>query len=194
MQVHKAYLFAAYDGCCEEQNSFFGIWRPAQLRNGPDRLSPYTQPRNLPQPMPLPAAAAFAVASALADVPSGRAPGVFVVDNTETRQDGALPPSCIAFEGLQKGTAPLAVLFNIGHALNSLTNATIALPAALAASAKLLNGYGTPLPLLLSPGPSDTLLIALSITPLPQYLLLPTESGSTTAAAACSSLLWGSTF
>ena len=33
--VRKAFIFAAYDGCCAESDGFFGLWRPALLRIGP---------------------------------------------------------------------------------------------------------------------------------------------------------------
>ena len=36
--VRKAFLFAAYDGCCAESGGFFGIWRSGQLRLGPRAL------------------------------------------------------------------------------------------------------------------------------------------------------------
>jgi hypothetical protein len=142
--------------------------------------------------MPLPAAAAYAVASSLIDVPSGRAAGVFVVDNTETRSDGLLPPSCVAFEA-QNGSSlvsPLLVLFTIGHGLGDRTNATLTLPSAAAAvGAMLLNGYGTPLALKTSPNPDGSVTILVSIAPLPQYLQL-SQGSAATASACCETLAW----
>jgi hypothetical protein len=189
LQVGKAFLFAAYDGCCEEQNSFYGVWRPAQLRAGPDGTQPYTQPRNLPQAMPLPAAAAYAAAAALVDVPSLRAPGVFTVDNSETRRDGRLYPSCVAFESLQEGVAPLLALFIIGHGLGDRVNATVTVPAAAAMNLTLVNGYGTPMPVLSSSNAVGSYTVQMSIAPLPQYLMLTPESG-VAAASVCSTLVW----
>ena len=145
--------------------------------------------------MPLPAASAYAMASSLVDIPAGRSAGVFVVDNTETRFDGALPPSCIAFESqrcadpLGSEVAPLISLFIIGHGLGDRTNANLTLTTAAAAGALLVNGYGTPLPLLVTPNPDGSVNVSLSVAPLPQYLLLG-GGCSTSAVAACSSLIW----
>lgn len=191
--VGKAFLFAAYDGCCEEQNAFFGVWRPAQLRQGPGAEAPYTQPRNLPQVEPLPAAAAYAIAAALLDVPSGRAAGVFVVDHTaRAAQAGSVqPPSCVAFESMDGGaTPPLAVLFTVGHDLGSRTPATVTLPTDAAAGAQLLNGYGTPMPLSLGGATAGGVNATLSIAPLPQYLVLSGADSDTTAASVCATLQW----
>ena len=188
--VGKAFLFAAYDGCCEEQNSFFGVWRPAQLRQGPDAEAPYTQPRNLPQVEPLPAAAAYATAAALLDVPSRRAAGVFVVDHTaRAAPAGSVqPPSCVAFESMDGGvTPPLAVLFTVGHDLGSRTPATVMLPTI---NATLLNGYGTPMPLSLGGATAGGVNATLLIAPLPQYLVLSGVDSDASAASVCATLQW----
>jgi hypothetical protein len=191
--VEKAFLFAAFDGCCEEQNSFFGVWRPAQLRTGPGAAEPYTQPRNLPQVEPLPAAAAFATAAALLDVPSGRSAGVFVVDHTaRAAPAGSVqPPSCVAFENCGEGNAsPLLVLFTVGHGLGDRTPATLVLPAAAAAGATLANGYGTPLVLPTQAAAGGGVLASLFVAPLPQYLVLEGAGPGVTAASVCASLQW----
>jgi len=179
--VEKAYLFASFDGCCEEQNSFFGVWRPAQLRTGPRALAPYTQPENLGDVMPLPAAAAFAAAAALVDAPSGRAPGVFVVDNTAGNAPAAAPrpPSCVAFEAVAPGVGAVAALFTTDHDYNARATATIALGAG--APPALLNGLGTPMALNATRG-----VATLSVAALPQYLVF--APGGSTATAACESL------
>ena len=181
--VEKAFLFAAFDGCCAEQNAFYGTWRPAQLRTGPAALAPYTQPRNLPQVMPLPAAAAFAVAAALVDAPAGRQAGVFVVDHTH--EGGG--PSCLAFESARAGVRALAVLFTIDHDPGARCDANLTLPAAAAADAVLVNGLGTELQLEAMGGAGGDLVLRLHLAALPQYLTLGQGASAT---EACESLVW----
>lgn len=136
--VQKSYYFAAYDGCCEESNTFFGLWRPSQMRSGPNAsIAPLDlQPSNLGATMPLPGVPAYAVASVLLDVPSGRAPGVFVVDHSV---DGAsapagqqLPPSCVAFEGpAGRDSSIRALRYPDEYPLSEHDNANVSSLAAL---------------------------------------------------------------
>lgn len=189
--VEKVDLFAAYDGCCEESNTFFGIWRPVQLRTGPNATAEYLQPTNLASILPLPAVSAYATASVLLDVPSGRAPGVFVLDHS---QDGAsapagqqLPPSCVAFEAAQAGVQPLAALFLVGHHYNDRTTATGTLPSAGCGGSGTVgvawtSGLGAPLPLSVS-----GCTITLNLASLPSYLTLPVGSSATDF---CNTLKW----
>jgi hypothetical protein len=185
-RVEKAFLFAADDGCCEEQNSFYGLWRPAQLRTGPSALQPYTQPVHLGATMPLPAAAAYAAAAALVDVPSGRAAGVPVVDNSGAAP-GAYAPSCFAFEGSSE-TRPLVALFVTAHHYNDRVAASLVVAAGSLAQTALLNGLGAPMaPLAAAPLSGGRLNVTLAVASLPQYLILPLGASS---LDACASLVW----
>ena len=190
--VRKAYYFAAYDGCCEESGGFFGLWRPQQLRNGADAVdAPWrpSPPTNLDSVVPLPAVSAYATASALVDVPSGRAAGVFVVDHSDTGGAGALkPPSCVAFAPAAAGSAlPLASIFILGMHFNDVTAATLTVATAQPLAAiSLLNGVGTPLAVSAAAAPGG-FRFALEVTALPQYLVLPSDAD---AVAACASLEW----
>jgi hypothetical protein len=191
--VEKVHLFAAYDGCCAESNGFYGIWRPNLVRTGPNATQgdgSGVQPEVLSTPMPLAGVPAFATASLLLDVPSGRLPGVFVVDHSA---DGAqplpgqtsLPPTCVAFEvgpDAPDGTPALAALWITGHHYNDRTQATVTVPGAPTAAMLLLNGVGAVLPPVQG-GPS----VGLTLSHLPQYLLLPPGVNAT---AVCASLAW----
>jgi hypothetical protein len=188
--VKKAFVFAGYDGCCEESNTFYGIWRPAQRRSGPNATQDMQQPdKELSYVMPLPAVPAYATASVMTDVPSGRAPGVFVVDNSangHSAPDGQqLPPTCVAFEPAptSSGVAPLAVVWITGHHYNDRSVVTASAPGA-STGVQLLNGMGTPLPANTTGGAELTL----TVTPLPQYVIL--AQGGPTATAFCESLKW----
>lgn len=192
--VSKAYYFAAYDGCCEESGGFFGLWRPQQMRTGADAASaPFapSAPTNLEGIVPLPSVSAYATASALIDVPSGRAAGVFVVDHSAGTggAPGPKPPSCVAFAPAAAGSAlPLISLFILGKHFNDFTPATLTVATAQALGAlSLLNGVGTPLALAAAPAPGGGYRISLDITALPQYLVLPADADAT---AACASLEW----
>ncbi len=180
--VEKAYLFAAFDGCCEEQNSFFGAWRPAQKRMGAAALRPYTQPTHLEDVMPLPAAAAFAATAALIDVPAGRAAGVFVVDNTAGNAPAAAlrAPSCVAFESAAPGVGAVAAIFTTNHDPNARVAARVAFGAG--APPALLNGLGAPMALNASGA-----VATLAVGSLPQFLVFAAQG--TTATAACASLV-----
>jgi hypothetical protein len=195
--VKKAYYFAAYDGCCEESGGFFGLFRPQQLRTGADAVdAPFapSAPTNLDSIVPLPAASAFATASALIDVPSGRAAGVFVVDHSATGggpptpPSTQKPPSCVAFAPAAVGSAlPLVSLFILGRHFNDFTSATLTVTTAQPLSAlSLMNGVGTPLAVSSAPAPGGFRL-SLEVTALPQYLILPSDAD---AEGACASLKW----
>lgn len=200
--VEKAFYFAADDGCCAEENTFFGLWRPCQLRTGGDALAPYTQPQHLPQTMPLPAAAAYATAAAMVDLASGRHAGVIVIDNTAEGgyaelHGGKLPPTCIAFAADSANTSVLA-MFILGHHFNDRTDATLQVPTSGAPHDKwsatsageqlrLTNGLGTRLPLNATAQAATAVTLRLSIASLPQYLTLPS---TVDAAAVCSTLKW----
>lgn len=138
--------------------------------------------------MPLPSAAAYALASVLVDVPSGRLPGRFIVDNSANgAATGA--PSCIAFETDASSSLhapPLAVFMTTAHHYNDRTPATARVTTASPAALLLRNGLGTPLEGAIAPAPGGASL-ALSIAPLPQFLILPSD---TTAAAVCATLTW----
>ena len=186
--VEKAFLFAADDGCCSEQNSFYGLWRPAQLRTGPSALAPYTQPVNLAATMPLPAAAAYAAAAALIDVPSGRAAGAPVRDNTGARP-GAYAPSCFAFASAGAGAGgapPLVAVFITAHHYNDRVPASLVVAAASAAQLRLLNGLGAPMALAAVPL-AGGVNVTLAVASLPQYLILPLGAS---AEDACASMVW----
>lgn len=190
--VQKAFYFAAYDGCCEEQNGFFGLWRPAQLRTGPNATLPGQQPQLLSNIMPLPSVGAYATASLLVDVPSGRLAGVFVVDNTANGGDASLPPSCIAFEpdpSVPPPVAALVAIFTLGHHFNDRTAATVQITTASPGNVSAINGLGSPLELNITSvhEAATTYQVSLSVGPLPQYILLPSD---TTATQVCASLNW----
>ena len=196
--VEKAFYFAADDGCCAEEDTFFGLWRPCQLRTGGDALAPYTQPQHLPQTMPLPAAAAYATAAAMVDLASGRHAGSIVIDNTAEGgyaelHGGKLPPTCIAFAADSANTSVLA-MFILGHHFNDRTDATLQVPASAGEQLRLTNGLGTRLPRLGTRLPlnataqaATAVTLRLSIASLPQYLTLPS---TVDAAAVCSTLKW----
>ena len=189
--VEKAFYFAADDGCCAEEDTFFGLWRPCQLRTGGDALAPYTQPQHLPQTMPLPAAAAYATAAAMVDLASGRHAGSIVIDNTAEGgyaelHGGKLPPTCIAFAADSANTSVLA-MFILGHHFNDRTDATLQVPASAGEQLRLTNGLGTRLPLNATAQAATAVTLRLSIASLPQYLTLPS---TVDAAAVCSTLKW----
>lgn len=199
--VEKAFYFAADDGCCAEENTFFGLWRPCQLRTGDDALAPYTQPQHLPQTMPLPAAAAYATAAAMVDLASGRHAGSIVIDNTAVGgyaelHGGKLPPTCIAFAADSADTSVLA-MFILGHHFNDRTDATLQVPTSSSGLAGvsgveeqflLTNGLGTRLPVnATAEAAAAAITLRLSIASLPQYLTLPS---TVDAAAVCSTLKW----
>lgn len=185
------------------------MWRPAQLRTGPNATDDYLQPTlmNVGPILPLPGVSAFATASVLVDVPSGRLPGVMVVDNTRngaTAPAGQqLPPTCIAFEAGTSSQA-VAALFIIGHHYNDRTVVTATVPGT-AAGLTRVNGLGSPLPLsaaaatsanqqpaqrLSSPSRdvhASSTALTLDVAALPQYVLLP---AGVTATAFCNSLKW----
>lgn len=151
-----------------------------------------------------PVAAAYATAAALVDVPSGRAAGVFVVDNTATGSTippghSQLPPSCVAFDaGAGKGAGavqPLVALFIIGHHYNDRTVATATFTTGDASQLSVLNGLGAPMPANVttataaaSGGAAGTpVTLTITIAPLPQYVLLPVDVDP---QAVCASLAW----
>lgn len=197
--VEKLFLFAADDGCCVEGGGFFGAFRPGFLREGADAADDWIPPGapgggGWPKAMtadktPLPAAAAYATASALADVPSKRLAGVFVVDNSA---DGAASgaPSCVAFEPDPRApppaAAPLAVVFTTQHHFNDRVAATLLAATARPADAAVMNGLGAPLAGVLAPA-AGGVRATLSIAPLPTYILLPADASAT---QACASLAW----
>lgn len=201
--VEKAFYFAADDGCCAEENTFFGLWRPCQLRTGRNALAAYTQPQHLSQTMPLPAVAAYATAAAMVDLESGRHAGSIVIDNTALGgyaelHDGKLPPTCIAFSADTANTSVLAI-FILGHHFNDRTAATLQVPVSSSGVGvlqsdgrlRLTNGFGTQIALdVKTAGPPETAsttTLQLLIASLPQYLVLPSTIDAT---AVCSTLKW----
>jgi hypothetical protein len=190
--VKKVFVFAAYDGCCEESNGFFGIWRPSMLRTGANATATNVlqEPASLlGDALPLPATGAYAAAAYFTDVPSGRAAGVFVIDNTisgATAPAGQqLPPSCVAFEDTTGSGQGVAVLWIVGHHFNDRTTATVKFASSSdAQAASSYNGFASPMPIVLG---SDGVTVTLTIAPLPQYLVVP---HGVTAASVCSTLAW----
>ena len=192
--VKKAFLFAAYDGCCAESNGFFGIWRPSMLRTGVNATSDSVQPTAwLNKIIPLAGTAAYATASALLDVPSGRLPGIFVVDHSESTFEPPYLPSCVAFEsdpGSPLHAPPLLVLMMQGHHYNDYVDVKLKVTTAAPSGELLLrNGLGTPMKITVGEGLEEQGVLALSlrVTPLPQYLILPPDSSATDA---CGTLTW----
>ena len=189
--VEKAFYFAGYDGCCAESNGFFGLWRPAQRRVGPNATQPQQQPQQIPGIVPLPAVNAFSTASLLIDVPSGRLAGRFIVDHTAlgaailpgTTQ---LPPSCVVFDtdpASSVNAPPLIVLYILGHHYNDRTIARVVSPVL---PLGLQSGLGVELPLV-SSGDEPKVTLTLTLAGLPQYLILPLGANAT---AVCASLAW----
>lgn len=135
--------------------------------------------------------AAYATASALIDIPSGRLPGVFIVDNSGG--DGSPPysPSCVAFEPDPKVSplaAPLVVIMTIARHYNDRTLASIMIHTNSTPSAVVgRNGLGSPLPLTLTGSGAGSITFNLSVGALPQYITLPADAS---AAVACSTLQW----
>ena len=180
--------------CCAESNGFFGVWRGAQQRSGPNATAAGQWPeRILPALVPLPSAAAHAVASVLLDVPSGRLAGQWVIDHSA---DGAaaaagsaqLPPSCVAFApdpASPLAPAPLIAVFILGHHFNDRTAATLSLAAA---PARVVSGLGAPLPAQAeAAGSGGAVRLALSVAALPTYVELAQGAD---AVAACEGLAW----
>ena len=189
--MRKAFLFAAYDGCCAESDGFFGIWRPALLRTGAGADGDIEPVGWLSNIVPLAGVAAYATASALVDVPSGRLPGQFVVDNSGG--DGSPPylPSCVAFEpnpAVSPAAAPLIVLMTAAHHFNDRVDATLQVNSVLPPSAfTARNGLGAAMPLVVSGNGAGWIAFNFSIGALPQYVELPADASAT---AACATLRW----
>lgn len=185
--------------CCAESNGFFGLWRGAQQRTGPNATSPAQWPsRILSTLVPLPSVSAHAVASVLLDVPSGRLAGQWVIDHSV---DGGvaspgsssqqLPPSCVAFApdpASPLNPPPLIVLFILGHHFNDRTTATLALGAP---PARVVSGLGAELPAqptaVVVEGGGGGVTIPLSLAALPTYVEL---AQGTDPVAACEGLTW----
>lgn len=190
--VTKAFYFAADDSCCAESGGFFGLWRGAQVRTGVNATAPSQWPAQiLGDTVPLPSVAAYATASVLVDVPSGRLPGVFVLDHSV---DGGavppggtqLPPCCVAFESDPASplhAPPMVALFILSGHYNDRTLATLTLAAA---PSQVISGVGAPLPSA-TRGVTPALTLDLSIAALPQYVVL--QQGAS-AAEVCASLAW----
>jgi hypothetical protein len=190
--VKKAFLFAADDSCCVESDGYFGIWRPAFLRRGVNVTSNDLQEPSewLSSIIPMAGVAAYATASALIDVPSGRLPGVFIIDNSN--QEGIPPflPSCIAFETDSDsiiGAPPLVVLMTTAHHFNDILFVNMTISTSIPGDILVRNGLGTPLSINTVSLGSKAILIELEAVALPQYIILPKD---TTAAQVCSSLVW----
>ena len=194
--VKKAFLFAAYDGCCVESDGYFGIWRPAFLRRGVNVTTNDLQEPSewLPQIIPLAGVAAYATASNLIDVPSGRLPGVFVLDNSAQQAIPPFLPSCVAFEtdpDSPLDAQPLAVLMTTAHHFNDALKVNMTISTTLPNDILVRNGLGTPLSIPSSHvhenGIKSDVSLQLEAVALPQYIILPKD---TTATQACASLVW----
>jgi len=196
--VKKAFLFAAYDGCCVESDGYFGLWRPAFLRRGVNVTSnDLLEPSEwLPQIIPLAGVAAYATASSLIDVPSGRLPGVFVIDNSA--QQGLPPflPSCVAFEtdpDSPLGASPLVVLMTTAHHFHDFLNVNMTISTSSPSDIIVRNGLGTPLSIsptqvvMSGTQAQATVLLQLEAVALPQYVILPKD---TSASNVCATLVW----
>ena len=148
------------------------------LRTGPNATADTQQPADtLDDIVPLAGVAAYATASALLDVPSGRAPGVWVVDNSAGGVAPPHPPSCVAFETDASSSLhapPLIALMTTAHHFNDRAEATVKVLTAVPDTVLVRNGFGTPLyvPRASEPG---AVTLTLSIGALPQYVLLPPD-------------------
>jgi hypothetical protein len=134
--------------------------------------------------------AAYATASALIDVPSGRLPGVFIIDNSNQQGIPPFLPSCIAFEtdfDSIIGAPPLVVLMTTAHHFNDILFVNMTISTSIPGDILVRNGLGTPLSINTVSLGSKAILIELEAVALPQYIILPKD---TTAAQVCSSLVW----
>lgn len=188
--VRKAFYFAAYDGCCVESDGYFGLWRPGFERRGGNATGD-TEPTGwLPDVVPLAAVAAYATAAALVDVPSGRLPGVFVVDHSAQPAEPPYLPSCVAFEtdpASPLAAPPLAVVMTTAHHFNDFLPVTLTVATGAPGAVVVRSGLGTPLDVALTAAAGGGVDVALDAVALPQYVLLPPD---VTAAAVCATLLW----
>ena len=160
------------------------------MRRGPNATGDVEPAAWTPDVVPLAGVAAYATASALIDVPSGRLPGVFVVDHSD--QQGAPPyaPSCVAFEtdpSSPLAAPPLAVVMTTAHHFNDVTPVTLGVTTDAPGAIVVRSGLGTPLDVARTLASAGVVSLALDAAALPQYVVLPTD---VTAAAVCATLRW----